>query len=223
MENDTGLQREYWEKEHSFRRYDHPVVQFFAGQRIRYLQQFIDLSQAESLLDVGCGGGFSNYYLSRYVEHTWGIDRSYQMLNQNPVSKERLIEGDALHLPFRDSSFDIAIAWELLHHIEVPSHAIQEMARVSRKWVIIFEPNCYNPANFVFAIIDRSHHWVLRYSKSFLISLASDAGLTVVHCSVGGWIFPNKTPTWLFKIIKKMPFRLPFIGISNFLICEKKS
>ncbi len=42
----------YWEQEHNFRSYDHPVVRFFAEQRIHFINQYIDLKQVESALVV---------------------------------------------------------------------------------------------------------------------------------------------------------------------------
>jgi hypothetical protein len=42
MTNDLR-QHAYWEIEHGFRAYDHPVVAFFALQRIKYINQWLTL------------------------------------------------------------------------------------------------------------------------------------------------------------------------------------
>ena len=51
MSNDER-QREYWESDHGFRPYDHPVVELFAEQRLRMLDEWIDFRSVGRALDV---------------------------------------------------------------------------------------------------------------------------------------------------------------------------
>ena len=48
---------------------------------------------------------------------------------------------DATHLPFRDHSFDIVLCSEVLEHLDSPSKAIRELARTSKKTIIITFPD----------------------------------------------------------------------------------
>src|SRR5690606_38000534 len=120
------------------------------------------------------------------------------------------------------ASFDLVFAWELLHHVSEPWRVLGEMARTSRRWVIGFEPNPINPAQFAFACVDPAHRWVFRFRKHYLAEQYARAGLKVCHVSRGGWIFPNKTPEWLFALLRQVPYRLPFVGISSVIIAEKR-
>lgn len=51
-----------------------------------------------------------------------------------------LVAGDAECLPFPDDAFDYAFVHDGLHHLTDPEAAISEMARVSRRGVVITEP-----------------------------------------------------------------------------------
>ncbi len=212
----------YWETEHGFRPYNHPTVKLFAEQRLAYLNQQLDLSKIRSALDVGCGDGFSTFYVAQKVNKVWALDRSRLMLGRHPLRKaRRLAAGDITRLPYQDNSFDLVYAWEVLHHLSAPRDAVAEMMRVSREYVLLIEPNRNNPAQFIFALLDPEHRWVLRYSLRFLSNLARDAGLEIVHDSTGGYIFPNRTPEALAPVLARLPYKCP-IGISNWVLARKR-
>lgn len=52
-----------------------------------------------------------------------------------------LLYADLESLPFPDGSYDVVLAHEVLHHCRSPHRALLEMLRVSRKHVILMEPN----------------------------------------------------------------------------------
>jgi len=216
-------QRAYWEKEHRFRTYDHPVVQFFALQRINYLRTWLDLQDVKNALDVGCGDGFSTYYMRKYVPAIWGVDRSNRMLARHPLKSDgNLCIADVIELPFADNSFDLVYGWEVLHHISDPGQAVSEMARVSSRYILVAEPNRSNPVQFIFALLNSEHRWVLRYSFDYMNGLFESAGIKIEHSSTGGWVFPNKIPFWLLPMLKRIPYRSP-LGISNWILGCKHS
>lgn len=215
-------QVEYWQADHGHRAFDHPVVRFFAQQRVAFIRSLLNLEDVRSALDVGCGSGFSTYYMQPYVEQLWAVDRSPYMLERHPLrASERLALGDAVALPFDDGRFDLVYAWEVLHHIGEPVRAVREMARVSRRYVLLAEPNPWNPAQFAFALLDREHRWVLRYRLPFMRRLCREAGMRVVLTRTGGLTFPNMTPHALLPLLKLLPYRFPAIGISNWVLAEK--
>ena len=213
-------QKKYFEAEHSFhRRWNHFVVQKFASQRWDLLENVISMGEIETALDAGAGAGFSTAYAP--FNKVWAGDRSIYMLDQHPFPTEKLLALDVLDLPFLDDTFDLVFAWELLHHCVDPYIVVDELTRVSRRFVILFEPNRNNPAQALFALYDREHRWVLRYSLRYMIQIASNSCLDILAAGSGGWIFPNRTPGWLLGILKLLPYKLPVFGISNYVICEK--
>jgi SAM-dependent methyltransferase len=219
MTNDAK-QIEYWSNQVYTRPYSHPIVEFFAEQRLSYIQSFLNLSEESRLLDVGCGDGFSTYYASKYKAHIFGVDRSFYMLRKHPL-RSRVACGDAYRLPFQDKSFDVVWSWELLHHLSEPKRALAEMQRVSSKFVVIFEPNRYNPALFLYGLFKKEERWVLRSSKKFLKELAAAEGWETHRVENCGTILPNATPHLLFKLLRLLPFRLPLLGISTLLLARR--
>lgn len=93
----------------------------------------------ESILDVGCGSGLSS---SLWLDTPWwdgramwvGVDISTSI----DVAQERLgttanthfVQGDALHLPFRNGSFDTIFTEGVLHHTPSTKRALGEAVRV---------------------------------------------------------------------------------------------
>ena len=143
------------------------------------------------------------------------------MLNEVPMRGEgTVVRGDILSLPLPDASVDLAYCWEVLHHLSDPEAAIREMARVSRRFVVIVEPNRANPLQFAFGVIDRHHRWQLKFSLAYLRRLMRASGLDVAHASSGGFILPNRTPRPLLGLLRKLPYSSA-IGISNWVIGVK--
>ncbi len=213
-------QRRYWEENPEYRQVDHPVVQVFARQRPDYIATWLDLGGIDSALDAGCGDGFSTVYMSERIRRVWGVDRSSAMLSQHPMRAGRLARGDIMHLPLAERSMDLVYCWEVLHHLADPAKAVSEMARVSRRYVLIAEPNRANPAQAAFALVDREHRWVLKYSLEFMRGLLRQADLRVAHSSSGGFILPNRTPTWLVGALRRLPYASR-VGISNWVLGVK--
>jgi ubiquinone/menaquinone biosynthesis C-methylase UbiE len=98
----------------------------------------VDL-KGKSILEVGCGTG---RFLSAFASETIravGLDRNPEMLDfaRRRTTSERAnrfewIEGDAVSLPFPDSSFDLVFESTLLCFCRDPAAVINEMVRVCR-------------------------------------------------------------------------------------------
>ena len=188
------------------------------------MQQVFDAwlprDHVRNALDVGCGNGFSTYYVAERIPDITAVDRSEHMLERHPLrGSANLLSADARHLPFEDNSFDLVYAWEVLHHIPDPSEVLREMARVSRRYVLVAEPNRYNPALFAYALADPEHRWTLRFSLNYMRRQCRQAGLRVVRADIGGWIFPNKAPLKLLPVLLRLPFWFP-LATSNWVLCE---
>jgi len=216
----TSLDRQdrYWEEDTAHRPADHPVVAGFARQRWRHAARLLPLDEIRTVLDVGAGSGFSAVHAPPHMGFTCA-DRSRHMLARNPV--DRRSQADITALPFTDRAFDLVLCWEVLHHVPNPAEALGEMRRVSRRWLLIFEPNPLNLAQLLFALADREHRWVLRYSTRYIRQQLHRAGLRLRHHQRVGLIFPNRTPPWLFSLLDALPFRWPLCGISHLVVAER--
>ncbi len=220
MQTSDARQQVYWDADHGFRRFDHPVVRLFAEQRLALLASWLDLPAIGRALDVGCGDGFSTYYARQRLARVHATDRSQMMLARHPLKLERrLVTADALALPYANDSFDLVYGWEILHHVSDPVTVVAEMRRVSRRFVLVVEPNRNHPAQFAFALLDREHRWVLRYSRTYLENICRRAGLRIVRSTTGGHVFPNRSPLWMARLASRMRYE-SLAGISNWVLAE---
>jgi SAM-dependent methyltransferase len=215
-------QERFWALNKNARVFDHPVVECFARQRIDYVERHIDMASIDSAFDVGCGDGFATHYFSESIPRVEGGDVSELMLEHNPIDSRSLKVIDAEHLDLPDDAYDLVYVWEVLHHLKDPVLAVREMARVSRRYVVIFEPNRANVLQFCFGALNRQERGTLRSSKAYLEALTRQAGLEIIACDYCGKIPPNKTPTWLFNAVRNLPFKSSRVtGISVAVIAQK--
>ena len=196
---------------------NHPVVEFFSRQRFNYVQQFLDLNSITNALDVGSGTGFSSYHLPSIIKLT-SVDFSSRLLHINHSSNK--IQTAAYHLPFTSKSFDLVYGWDFLHHLDTPNTAVHEMARVSKKYLVLFEPNRNNLIQFLYAFSNRNERKTLNFNKKRMLQFLNEIDFKLISCNTVGWIFAGATPSNLLKIFKHFPFQHK-LGISVVLICEK--
>jgi SAM-dependent methyltransferase len=97
-----------------------------------------------TVIDVGCGAGRHAFEAYRRGANVVAFDRDASelrsvdtMLQAMAESGEApatataaVVEGDALHLPYNDETFDCVIASEILEHVPADDAAIAELIRV---------------------------------------------------------------------------------------------
>ena len=215
------LEKQYWEtttKAGLVKRSPiHTVVEFYCKQRINYIKKFIDLSSIETALDVGAGTGFNSYHLPDSIQKI-NVDFSLNLLKRN-LARDK-IQSSGYDLPFNSNSFDLVYCWNFLHHLENPDKAVHEMARVTKNYLVIIEPNRNNPIQFLFGLANKQEHGTLQFTKGKLLKFLKDIGFNLVKCETIGWFFAGPTPESLLPILKKLPL-VHTLGISNILICKK--
>ncbi|MFC1935431.1 class I SAM-dependent methyltransferase [Chloroflexota bacterium] len=207
-------QRRLWDSQANLRPHTYPVIQGFISQRATLIKELMGQSLVESALDVGCGDGWGMLALREIAGKVCGCDRSQEMLRGNP-QREDLCLADAYHLPYRNASFDLVSCWELLHHVERPGEVIRDMARVSRKHVLIFEPNSLNSPMALFGLATSSERGLLRFTPWYLKGMVTQAGLYLERALPVGTFTPNRTPTWIFRLLRRLPYKWLLFGVSN--------
>ena len=101
--------------------------------------------QIESVLEVGVGEGYSTADVLRHrpnirsVGGDLNIASVLEARQRFPAMHYAMF--DATHLPYADHSVDTVFSLEVLEHIPQPERALQEMIRVTRKYVLISVPN----------------------------------------------------------------------------------
>lgn len=101
--------------------------------------------KSESILDAGCGEGFTMNELSKNEigKEIEGIERSKDAiaLGKKLFPNLTFKEGSVYGIPYKDCSFDLVVCTEVLEHVNEPLKVLQEVLRVSRKYVLISVPN----------------------------------------------------------------------------------
>lgn len=120
----------------------------------RFLEPFLILigrylEKGARLLDLGCGTGLSTRMLNEAGYNAFGLDLSPLFLSvekkENPQTD--LLAGNALQLPFADSTFDAVVGFEFIEHIPNVPALLDEILRVlnDRGWIVFHSPNLLSP------------------------------------------------------------------------------
>jgi SAM-dependent methyltransferase len=127
-----------------------------------------------SILDIGCGTGVLMTELKKFGQVT-GIDLSEEALafcRQKGIRNVK--RGDVLKIPEPDKKYDLALALDVIEHVENDQQAISEIRRVLKPGglAIIFVPAFM----FLWGVTDIVSHHFRRYTKSQLVKklLAND-------------------------------------------------
>jgi len=176
-----------------------PVVSAYADPKLKFLWDHVKTDGG--ILDVGCGNGTFTLRLSQWSATVVGLDQSLHLLSHN--AHKPLVVGDSTSLPFRSGAFDLVFEANVLHHVGERSGMVRELARVSRRYVAILEPNRINPVMFLFALLVRAERGVLASSVGRLTSEIGEAGLRMRACITTGMISQNNTPRFLIPVLRR--------------------
>ena len=166
-------------KKHTSR---NPLQKLFIRRFLKALAKDVKVFHPKTVLDVGCGEGFTLSYLRHedIGKKLEGIDFSEKAveIGRRLYPYLDLKKGDIYHLPYKDDSFDMVICTEVLEHLTYPEKALKELARVSRKYCVISVPHepWFRVGNFLRGKnitrwgndIEHINHW----SKGGIVKLA---------------------------------------------------
>jgi len=135
--------------------HSNPVQRFLIGKFYESLLTDIKRFNPESILDVGCGEGFTleKFQKAGIGKKLTGIDFLDTAIKIG--KKERpdldLRIGNIYDIPFKSNTFDLVNCNEVLEHIDDPEKGLKELVRVSKKYVVLSVPNepWFMMANFV--------------------------------------------------------------------------
>lgn len=135
------------------------------------------LSEASSVLDVGCGNGEFTRVLAEGSDGE-GVgcdaDRSHLRDVRDSLGVP-VVAGDAYALPFADVSFGVVACQALLVNLREPQRAVDEMARVASERVVCVEPD--NSAVRVESSVDDEAELARRSRRRYLAGVSTDPAL----------------------------------------------
>jgi len=178
----------------------------------------LGLANGDKVLDLGCGFGRHAFEAARRGAHVVALDAGRDevegvaatfaaMLEAGELRTTDLhtacVQGDALHLPFLDATFDRVICSEVLEHIPGDLEAMSELARVLRPGgtMAITVPR-FLPELVNWALSDEYHNvpggHIRIYRRSVLEERLTSVGLRVLghHYAHG-----LHSPYWWLKCL----------------------
>jgi ubiquinone/menaquinone biosynthesis C-methylase UbiE len=177
----------------------------------------LGLRPGERMLDLGCGFGRHAFEAARRGAEVVALDAGRDevegvvaMFNAMEFEGEldahapaAAVQGDALHLPFADGSFDRVICSEVLEHIPDDLSAMRELSRVLRPGgtMAVTVPR-FGPELINWALSDEYHNvpggHIRIYRRSVLMSRLASVGLRVTgkHYAHG-----LHSPYWWLKCL----------------------
>lgn len=121
-----------------------PVVRRLIGNFYEKVGSIVGSLDSGNVLDAGCGEGESLSRLAPVLPaEQSGIDlnpESVQFTSAR-VPEADIAVGDITAMPFEDGSFDLVLCLEVLEHLPVPGLALEEIARVSARDIVISVPH----------------------------------------------------------------------------------
>jgi len=132
--------------------------------------------------DIGAGTGFIAEGLVRRGVKVIAVDESEKMLDELsrrlPIGSVDCRLGSAERIPIEDEAVDYVFANMLLHHVEEPSRAIREMARVLRPGGVVLITDL-DRHEFEFLKTEQHDRWK-GFERESLSGWLQGAGLTNV-------------------------------------------
>jgi len=165
-----------------------PVARLLVGRFLRAAEREVRQANPGRVLDVGCGEGIVTERIARLLPDAKvvGIDVDDPDLQAEWKRRQggNLVfeAASAYSLPYEDRSFELVCAFEVLEHLERPSEALGELARVAARHLILSVPreplwrtlNLLS-ARYVRALGDTPSH-VNHWSRAGFIAFAAAAG-----------------------------------------------
>lgn len=124
-----------------------PVSRLLVRRFLQELDAMVTTVEPRSILDVGCGEGIVTERIARLVGPSVpveGLDVEDATLRREWTRREggalSFSTGSAYRLPHGDDSVDLVMAVEVFEHLKEPARALEEVARVARRAIIITTP-----------------------------------------------------------------------------------
>lgn len=126
--------------------------QYFNKKRGRsILNYFLEyIGKDDKVLDIGCGDGYISDFLIKKVSSVTSID----IVDKRTFKKTDFFIFDGITIPFNENEFTTSLLVTVLHHTQNPEKLLSEVARVSKKIIIVEDTYNNNFHKFITYFFD---------------------------------------------------------------------
>ena len=120
-----------------------PVARWLMNSFLDTVTELYQQVAPRSVLEVGCGEGLLAQHLVTQGPRPECFEACDLTLDQLAPNLDALIKfrsASIYQLPWEDNAFDLVVCCEVLEHLDEPSRGLKELARVSRRAVIVSTP-----------------------------------------------------------------------------------
>jgi len=150
------------------------------------------------ILDIACAAGMSFRHFAEFGE-VRGVDLSSETVRLcRSRGIDKIVQCDAMKLPFRDESFDVVLSLDALEHLDDDAAGIAEMRRVARRDALLLVTV---PAfMFLWSPHDVAFHHHRRYARPELRRKLAAGGLAIDKLSY--WSTCVLPPVWAMRKLR---------------------
>jgi SAM-dependent methyltransferase len=174
------------------------------------------------ILDVGCGHGYVHPKLVEAGHQVTGVEIAEQVIEvaRKANAKVDYRTYDGTSLPFPDSTFDVAIAMCVMHHVPPSKWGVfvREMRRVVRPggFIAVFEHNPINPLTQYVVASSKLDVGVKLVRRRRLVQLFRAAGISKVRSAYIFFTpFGHRLFRWLDKKLAWMPLGAQYLTVAE--------
>jgi ubiquinone/menaquinone biosynthesis C-methylase UbiE len=190
---------------------------FYRGRRALVraaLNRYAGEKRPLQMLDLACATGMSFRFLTDYGEIR-GIDISEETIRLcGERGIDRIVQGDALKLPFQEGSFDVVLALDAFEHFEDDVAAMREVFRVLRPGGMLVATV---PAFMaLWSPHDEAYHHYRRYRRPQLRGRLEQAGFVTERMSYSAMsLF---CPVWAMRRLRSLTAKETDEATSDFAV-----
>jgi len=158
------------------------LQQYLLREFTNTLVKEVKLLKPQSILDVGCGEGFTlekfrKEGIGKKLEGVDYLDLAIK-LGKKEHPKLTLKQGNIYELKYPDNAFDVVLCSEVLEHVDDPEKGLEELVRVAKNYCVLSVPNepFFMLGNFIRGKnlsrfgndIEHINHWTVWMFKKFV-------------------------------------------------------
>jgi ubiquinone/menaquinone biosynthesis C-methylase UbiE len=147
------------------------------------LSQISKATDADSILDLGCGSGFISRIAQKYFKKRYAVDISFQIVNAISDRTISKLTADVDSIPIKDEKISSVVTFAVLHHCYSYEKMLTEIHRILRIGGIFYSDHDMDSLFFErFKPLLKFYRMANNASKHYL-SKFSELSEQMYHCS----------------------------------------